>query len=446
MTIARGQMKRQLYNQGGIMSVPRKKFGLGSKFKKKLRDLIPNEVAEVAVKAAPFVAPFNAPLAGAMAGLGTFDQTGKIGESVKSGLINYGLGRISSEIMGGDQAGKTFNPFSSEFYTQFTSPIGTGSNIGKTLTDSPFVNTIKTGVSNVADFAKKLIPEDMDTFKKVTKFILGEEGIDLKDIAQIVIMAKSYQLSKEDQERLNRLADEAYEKFTREQEQFRKQYSGDAPLDRIEQVNTDSSVVRRPQAKMGGRMHYGLGSLVTDYINNNPEVFKRLQSGSGPSSSTMGENALSLLQKRLIDTPTSNSFNQSNSMISKTFADLYQNKYVDFIDETENGIDDRKEMFQDLIRVNSATGGIMDSRKGYMMGSEVPLRKNPQGVTEMDFRETGGFVPPIGIKEKADDIPAMLSNNEFVFTADAVRAAGGGSVNKGAQKMYALMKQLEGQA
>jgi len=40
----------------------------------------------------------------------------------------------------------------------------------------------------------------------------------------------------------------------------------------------------------------------------------------------------------------------------------------------------------------------------------------------------------------------MLSNNEFVFTADAVRAAGGGSVNKGAQKMYALMKQLEGQA
>jgi len=38
----------------------------------------------------------------------------------------------------------------------------------------------------------------------------------------------------------------------------------------------------------------------------------------------------------------------------------------------------------------------------------------------------------------------MLSNNEFVFTADAVKAAGGGSVNKGAQKMYALMKQLEG--
>jgi hypothetical protein len=83
-------------------------------------------------------------------------------------------------------------------------------------------------------------------------------------------------------------------------------------------------------------------------------------------------------------------------------------------------------------------------RMGFMMGSEVPVRQNQAGVSEMDYRNTGGFVPPIGVKEKADDIPAMLSNNEFVFTADAVRAAGGGSVNKGAQKMYALMKQLEG--
>jgi len=96
--------------------------------------------------------------------------------------------------------------------------------------------------------------------------------------------------------------------------------------------------------------------------------------------------------------------------------------------------------------VTAAQGGIINSRRGYMMGSEVPMRQNPAGIQELDYRQSGGFVPPIGIKEKADDIPAMLSNNEFVFTADAVRAAGGGSVNKGAQKMYALMKQLEGQA
>jgi hypothetical protein len=86
-----------------------------------------------------------------------------------------------------------------------------------------------------------------------------------------------------------------------------------------------------------------------------------------------------------------------------------------------------------------ANGG----RMGYAMGAEVPTRENQAGVTELDYREKGGFVPPIGIKEKADDIPAMLSNNEFVFTADAVRNAGNGSVNKGAERMYSLMKNLE---
>ena len=63
------------------------------------------------------------------------------------------------------------------------------------------------------------------------------------------------------------------------------------------------------------------------------------------------------------------------------------------------------------------------------------------GGKEMDLRG-GGFVP-IGKKEKADDVPARLSKNEFVMTADAVRAAGGGSVDKGADKMYNLMKDLE---
>jgi hypothetical protein len=53
------------------------------------------------------------------------------------------------------------------------------------------------------------------------------------------------------------------------------------------------------------------------------------------------------------------------------------------------------------------------------------------------------FIPPVGIKEKADDIPAMLSNNEFVFTADAVRGIGDGDVDMGAQRMYDIMKKLE---
>ena len=83
----------------------------------------------------------------------------------------------------------------------------------------------------------------------------------------------------------------------------------------------------------------------------------------------------------------------------------------------------------------AAEGGIM----GYNMGGNVL----PQGM-EMDYRQ-GGMIP-MGSKERADDVPARVSKNEFVMTADAVRAAGGGSVNQGAKKMYELMNNLEARA
>ncbi len=106
------------------------------------------------------------------------------------------------------------------------------------------------------------------------------------------------------------------------------------------------------------------------------------------------------------------------------------------------------------IRPQSANGGLMNGvlsikltpaqamAKGGSMGSEIPVRQNQGGITELDLRAKGGYIP-VGIKEKADDVPAMLSKNEFVFTADAVRGAGNGNINKGAQKMYKLMKSLE---
>ena len=87
-----------------------------------------------------------------------------------------------------------------------------------------------------------------------------------------------------------------------------------------------------------------------------------------------------------------------------------------------------------------AKGGRVD----YALGTRPTAQESGLGglPIEADMRYTGGFMP-YGAKEKADDVPARLSKNEFVFTADAVRAAGGGSVQKGAQKMYNTMKQLE---
>jgi hypothetical protein len=88
----------------------------------------------------------------------------------------------------------------------------------------------------------------------------------------------------------------------------------------------------------------------------------------------------------------------------------------------------------------AANGGIMGYKKG---GSMVPpARQIEGGVIELDARKTGGYIP-YGKKERVDDVPAMLAKDEFVFTSRAVKAAGGGSAQRGAKKMYALMKQLE---
>ena len=81
------------------------------------------------------------------------------------------------------------------------------------------------------------------------------------------------------------------------------------------------------------------------------------------------------------------------------------------------------------VKPKMADGGLMNLRMGGM-------------PAEMDLRAKGGFVP-IGRKERADDVPARLSKNEFVFTAKAVRNAGGGDVRKGAKRMYQIMNQLE---
>ena len=87
-------------------------------------------------------------------------------------------------------------------------------------------------------------------------------------------------------------------------------------------------------------------------------------------------------------------------------------------------------------------------KKGYQEGGDVePVAKKTMPLLDMDgkekdYRETGGFVD-MGRMERADDVPARLSKNEFVFTADAVRNAGEGDIDKGAEVMYNMMKNLE---
>tara|TARA_B100000927_G_scaffold12261_1_gene9749 strand:+ start:4362 stop:5423 length:1062 start_codon:yes stop_codon:yes gene_type:complete len=90
---------------------------------------------------------------------------------------------------------------------------------------------------------------------------------------------------------------------------------------------------------------------------------------------------------------------------------------------------DEMEMLREEFNISK---GITDAKEGGIMDL---------GGMEKDYRE-GGFVP-IGKEERADDVPARLSKNEFVFTADAVRNAGGGDIDKGAEVMQNMMDNLE---
>jgi hypothetical protein len=138
--------------------------------------------------------------------------------------------------------------------------------------------------------------------------------------------------------------------------------------------------------------------------------------------------------------------------------DKAYNKRLQEKEDLINELIDKGYRFEDIMQlVSPRTKRLMDDgtykeygdapsislgKIGLAMGGEVPVRKNKAGIEELDYRQTGGFVP-VGVKEKADDVPAMLSKNEFVLTADAVRGIGGGDVEKGAEKLYGVMKQAE---
>jgi hypothetical protein len=168
MAISRSLMNRQLRASGGIMDVtPRENFGLGSSLKKFVRKIIPNEISEIAVKAAPFVAPFNPALAGVMSGVGTFDQTGSISAGLKSGAMNYGGGQLARYAGG---AGFQGNPFGQGgaftgglqgFTGGFSSPIGTETGLGKFFSNQGTVGKeaiqgIGTGTTGDASMAEQI--------------------------------------------------------------------------------------------------------------------------------------------------------------------------------------------------------------------------------------------------------------------------------------------------
>jgi hypothetical protein len=225
----------------------------------------------------------------------------------------------------------------------------------------------------------------------------------------------------------------------------------------VKGTTTAANTYREP-AYMGGRMGYDDGTGDPTYTGNNMEDLPRgLQMDTTTSNPMPAEK--SLKENLEFVKETKGGVSPSTTMyMFKMYLDealekgqitkeKYNKMLMPFFGKASEGITRDFERYEEKM----ANGG----RMGFAMGNpeenavqasgimDLPLNQNPAGITELDLRETGGFIPPVGVKEKADDIPAMLSNNEFVFTADAVRGMGDGNVNKGAQRMYDMMKKLE---
>jgi len=462
---------------GGIMGLDgRRQYGLGSKLKKFVRKIIPNEVADIAVKAAPFVAPFNPLAAGLMSGIGGFDQTGKIGSSLKSGLMNYGLGQ-GARYLGGAGFQTGINPMTgsgAQGAGFFSKPTGTETGLGKFFSkpkiDPTAGNSLGLGGSNPSGIAgntsnislagdsgsamEAFYKGGMDPTKVVAEQAKAFSIADLPGMVKKNLMAAGLgnnlmtgllvgglgagalmgNMTEEEVMESNRGEGMDVEGIRTEVLTAMKDPSGEA----LKAIRIKYPFLGTQRSKdvsglaMGGRAGYELGNLVSKSAGVFQPTSASMSAGDAPSfegGSGMGGMIADLIRKN----PQMFSGAQNNSPVNQNtgrggmFSKFFSNPRMydkDFIDENFNYIDDREEAAMGG-RIGKAEGGIMDL-----------------GGMELDYRAEGGFVP-IGAKEKADDVPARLSVNEFVFTADAVRNAGGGDIDQGAEIMERVMKNLE---
>ena len=489
MAIARSQMYRQLYGVGNL--VKREEYGLGSKLKKFVRNVIPNEVAEIAVKAAPFVAPFNPLLAGAMSAVGSFDQTGRIGSSIKAGLINYGLGQ-AARFAGGAGFQEGFNPFAGYssagsfggLGSLFTSPIGTqtGFQLGqydffKPYSGTPTQDLLKaptTGYTGGVDLAPSELTgrsaaelqsslvsggglSPTETGRSASELIktYGTQPGTQPGYIDLIKQAGSLDPNVSISQRFDAVKDLSQKALQDIYTKPVRNAAGeivDRELDKTALISTAVTASTyadaigllgkagdpNPEKTLSEADYQRLrvDPEKSRFASLTPEAFGiRNLSAEGGIMDDMQSGVLSITL-----TPTNREKFQLGSK-GRSTSNNRVSQIIQLIRDAESigDMEKAEELRLDLFReTKKAKGGKIT----YPMGSEIPVRQNQGGITELDLRNKGGFIP-VGIKEKADDVPAMLSKNEFVFTADAVRGAGKGSINKGAQKMYKLMKSLE---
>ena len=373
-----GMPPRQMAARGGIMGADGRTGFLFGGIKKRIRKLIPNEIAEVAEKAAPFIAlaaPQFALPAAIAGGLGSFDRTGKVGSSLLSGLKTYGLGQISPGLPGLRNVGPSTGMFSK------TGAMG--------------------GKYNLSNIAQR-----MGDAKRMTPAVVDGPGNTVSGMA-----------TGGGGEGLNSLSVAA----------------GEAPLTDAAITKLNSASVTQPS------FTESLLSKANEFV---PKSFGALNPfGENFSGKQFTGTLFGLEMARRLFGEGANPDDDINEIMKRgeglditgIRAEVME-AYRDPSGKKLKALAGKYPFLGNASEKNLAMGG----RAGFAEGGGIM----DLGGMEKDYRAEGGFVP-IGREEKADDVPARLSVNEFVFTADAVRNAGGGDIDRGAEVMENMMKNLE---
>jgi len=418
-------------------------MGLLKKIKRTVRKIVPKEVAGIMQVAAPFVAPYSLPAAAALS----------IG-----GQLRQGQGRISPL--------KTLLAVApSEQFRGFTrSSVPGGQALDQFLYGTPAGYTGSPGGL-------------MGTEIEATQGILGTGGkFGLKEVVGSKLLSPDKTLSKP---RLAALAAAGLSLATATkqiEEEAIEEGASDSDIDALKAEAADfwstlssSDFAVTPTLAKGGRVGFQDGTDVSptirsekmanykalseplDYGKQLPPFLKRT-----PIKYEQSRDDFETMQKErfmydynkpkmpekilnkirdLLDKDDRQASADPMTILNQMAIDMF-NKPLDQLNDRE------KEMILSFMKPKAKKGGLM--RQNLALGTRPTVQESGLGglPIEADMRYSGGFMP-YGAREKADDVPARLSKNEFVFTADAVRAAGGGSVQKGAQKMYNTMKQLE---
>jgi hypothetical protein len=381
------------------------------KIKERVRKIIPNEVSAVAGKIAPIVSMFNPAIGAALSAGASFDKDGSITGALKSGAKSYALGQ-AGRVVGGGIGNLQGNPFAPGG-ASFTNPFSTQGGIGSLFKPGG------TG-SNVLDIFKK--GSDLKVPDMISGGSSGGGGIGS-------LFGKGFNFLKNNPRLAEGILNFGLNYFgQKEQNKENEKFQGPGYENYADVYGNRGYKDFYSQTPMQTAAYGG----IIGYANGGRIGFR---DGVGPNAALL----------RFLGSIASE--NDAMKARAQRYKSLRSSREVQ---EDSGGLEDIiKQITEEGINPEGKNDAPMygyEKRETAAQGGPIELayggRSDP--AMEMDYRG-GGFIP-VGAKERADDVPARLSKNEFVMTADAVRAAGGGSVDVGAQRMYDLMNNLEGQA